>query len=145
MTVKRTWIIARGGHHAPPGNILLIGTTRPEKICNKQFAMSTSQQNDPHIGFMQNSAAILEKSIFHYISANITDNWQNKMYRQTLVMRVIDHNKTIVDIIICVYDSLICKLVPPLLRNLFFSISRPILHINRIIRCPATGKQQSWI
>ena len=33
---------------------------------------------------MQISAAIIEKSIFHYISANIADNWQNKMYRPML-------------------------------------------------------------
>jgi len=36
--------------------------------------MLTSQQNVPRVIFMQISAAIIEKSNFHYISANITDN-----------------------------------------------------------------------
>ena len=51
-------------------------------------------------------------------------------------MRVSDHNKTIVDMITCVYDSLICKLVPPLLRNLLFTLFRPILHITAQIKPP---------
>ena len=41
--------------------------------------MLTSQQNVPRIIFMQISAAIIKKSIVHYISANITYNWQNKI------------------------------------------------------------------
>ena len=51
-------------------------------------------------------------------------------------MRVSDHNKVIVDMIACVFDSLICKLVPPLSKNSFFTISRPILHITALTRCP---------
>jgi len=35
--------------------------------------MLTSQQNVPRVVFMQISAAIIEISIFHYISANIAD------------------------------------------------------------------------
>ena len=46
--------------------------------------MLTSQQNVPRIVFMQISAAIIEKSMFYYISANIADNRQNKMYRPML-------------------------------------------------------------
>ena len=59
-------------------------------------------------------------------------------------MRVINHSKTIADMITCVYDSLICKLVPPLLRNIFVTISRPILHITAQIRCPCF-QNHSWI
>ena len=44
--------------------------------------MLTSQQNVPRIIVMQISAAIIEKSNFHYIY--IADNWQNKMYRPML-------------------------------------------------------------
>ena len=51
-------------------------------------------------------------------------------------MRVSDHNNTIVDMIPCVYDSLICKLVPPLFINQFFTFSRPILHVTAQIRSP---------
>ena len=40
-------------------------------------------------------------------------------------MRVSDNNKVIVDMITCVFDSLICKLVLPLSKNHFFTISRP--------------------
>ena len=58
----------------PPGNILLIGITRSDKIRRKRFAMLTSQQNVPDIIFMQISAAIIEILNFHYTSANITDN-----------------------------------------------------------------------
>ena len=47
-----------------------------------------------------------------------------------------DHNTLIVDMITCVYDSLICKLEPSLLRSLFFTLSRPTLHITAQIRCP---------
>ena len=43
--------------------------------------MLTSQQNVPRIGFMQIYAVIIEKSICLYISTNIANNWQNKMYR----------------------------------------------------------------
>ena len=46
--------------------------------------MLTSQQNVPRSFFMQISADIIEKTICHYISANIADNWQNKMYRPLL-------------------------------------------------------------
>ena len=38
--------------------------------------MLTSQQNVPRIAVMQISAAIIAKSIFHYISANTADDWQ---------------------------------------------------------------------
>ena len=41
-------------------------------------------------------------------------------------MRVSDHNIIIADMITCVYDNLICKLVPPLLRNLCYHISSNI-------------------
>ena len=51
-------------------------------------------------------------------------------------MRVSDHNKTIVDMITCVYDSVICKLEPPLFRNILFTFSRPILHVTTQIRSP---------
>ena len=81
---------------------------------------------------------------FHYISTNIADNWQNKMYRP--VITVSDHNETIIDMITCVYDSLICTLVPPLLRTLFFTFSRPILHVTAQIRSPDPCFQDhSWI
>ena len=46
--------------------------------------MLTSQQNVPRTVFMQISAAIVNKSIFYYISASIADNRQNKMYRPML-------------------------------------------------------------
>ena len=55
-------------------NILLIGITRSEKIRRNPFAMLTSQQNVPRSFFMQISADIIEKTICHYISANIADN-----------------------------------------------------------------------
>jgi len=51
-------------------------------------------------------------------------------------MRVSDQNKTMFDMIRCVYDSLICKVVPSLWINIFFTISRQILHIAAQIRCP---------
>ena len=57
-----------------PQKYILIGITRSEKIRRKRFAILTSQQNVPRIFFMQTSAAIIEKSNFHDISANITDN-----------------------------------------------------------------------
>ena len=67
-------------------------------------------------------------------------------------MRVSDHNKVIVDMITCVFDSLICKLVPPLSKNLFFTISRPILHTAAQTRCPGpcfqgqrSSNDHSWI
>ena len=47
-----------------------------------------------------------------------------------------DHNKTIFDMITYFCDRLICKLVPPLLKNLFFTLCRPILHITAQIKCP---------
>ena len=62
-------------------------------------------------------------------------------------MRVSDHNKTVVDMITRVCDSLICKLVPPLLRNLFLrflaniarnctnKVSRPMFQGQRWINC----------
>ena len=59
---------------ATAGNILLIGITRSETIRRKRFAMLTSQQNVPCIICMQISDAIIETSIFHYISANISVN-----------------------------------------------------------------------
>ena len=59
------------GYRAPPGNILLIAITRSEQIRRKRFAMLTSQQNVPRIVFMQISTAIIEKSMFYYISASI--------------------------------------------------------------------------
>jgi hypothetical protein len=34
--------------------------------------------------FMQMSATITEKFNFHYISTNIADKWQNKIYRPML-------------------------------------------------------------
>ena len=87
-------LVGRGGYRASPGNILLIGITRSEKIRRKRFAMLTSQQNVPCIIFMHISAAITRGS---------------------------DHNKIklllSVGMIKCVYDSFIGKLVPPLLRN----------------------------
>ena len=62
-----------------------IGITRSEKNCRKRIAMSTSQQNVPRIVFMQIRAAIIDKSIFYYISASIADIRQNKMYRPMLL------------------------------------------------------------
>ena len=43
--------------------------------------MLTRQPNIPHIICMQISAVIIDQSICHYISATITDNWQNEVYR----------------------------------------------------------------
>ena len=43
--------------------------------------MLASQQNVPRIIFMQISAAIIEKSSFHYNSANIARNCTNKVSR----------------------------------------------------------------
>ena len=67
-------------------------------------------------------------------------------------MRVSDHNKVIVDMITCVFDSLICKLVPPFSKNNLFTISPPILHITAQTRCPGpcfqgqrSPKDHSWI
>ena len=48
--------------------------------------MLTSQQNVPRIVFMQISAAIIEKSIFYYISASIADNRQNKTIIKLLLI-----------------------------------------------------------
>ena len=63
-----------GGVTLPtPRKYILIGITRSKKRRRKQFAMLTSQQNVQRIVFMQISAAIIEKSIFHYILANVTD------------------------------------------------------------------------
>ena len=41
--------------------------------------MLTSQQHVSCIIWMQIIAAIINKSIFHYILANIARNWQNKV------------------------------------------------------------------
>ena len=67
-------------------------------------------------------------------------------------MRVSDHNKVIVDMTSCVFDSLICKLVQPLSKNLLLTISRPILYITALTRCPnpcfqvqRSLKDHSWI
>ena len=67
-------------------------------------------------------------------------------------MRVSDHNKVIADMITCVFVSLICKLVPPLSKNQFVTISRPILHITVLTRYPdpcfqgqPSLKDHSWI
>ena len=102
--------------------------------------------------FMQISAAIIEKSIFYYISASIAENRQNKMYRPMLW-----GSATIVKLLLTwshmsLKDSLICKLLPPLSKNLFCTISRPILHITVQTRCPCqcfqrqrSSKDHSWI
>ena len=90
--------------------------------------MLTSQQNVPRIIFMQTSrAAIIENKIFHVWG------WKSS---HTMIWYHSYHNKTIVDMIKCVYDSLICKLLQALLRNLFFTLSRPILHITAQIKSP---------
>jgi len=97
--------------------------------------MVTSQQNVPRIVFMQISAAIIEKKNVFTISQpvlQITD----KIRCIDHVMRVSEHNKVIVDMITHVFDSLICKLVPPLSKNQLFTISRPILLITAKTRCP---------
>ena len=53
----------------------LVGRGKhPQKYIYTRFAMLTSLQNVARILFMQFSAAIIEKSIFHYISANIANN-----------------------------------------------------------------------
>ena len=85
-----------------------------------------------HVSFLCKLVPPLFRNLFSPISQpilQITDK-----IRCIDLMRVSDHNKTIVDIIICVYDSLICKLVPPILKNLLFTLSRLILHITAQIR-----------
>ena len=42
--------------------------------CYAMSAILTNQQNIPRIVFMQISAAIIDKSTDHYISATIADN-----------------------------------------------------------------------
>ena len=74
IAISQASLVGRGGYRAPPGNILLIGIPRSEKIRSKRFTMITSQQNVPRIIVMQISAAIIEKSNLHYISTNIADN-----------------------------------------------------------------------
>ena len=76
-------LIGRRGYRVPctPRNILLIGVIRSDKIGRKRFAMLTSQQNVPRIILKQISAAIIEISILHYISANIVHNRTNKVFR----------------------------------------------------------------
>ena len=53
--------IEKGGtlHPPPPGNTLLIGITRSDKIRRKRCAILTSQQHLPRIIFTQISAAII--------------------------------------------------------------------------------------
>ena len=52
-------------------------------------------------------------------------------------MRVSDNNKVIVDMITCVFDSLICKLVLPLIEKSFFH------HISANIAHNSTNKVQT--
>ena len=56
-----------------PRKYILIGITRSKKTRRKRIAMLTSRHGVPRIIFMQISAAIIEKSNFHYISTNIAD------------------------------------------------------------------------
>jgi hypothetical protein len=74
-------LVGRKGYHAPPGNQLLIGVSRLEKMRRKRCAMLQSCPDVPRIIFIQISAAITEKCMFKYISANIADNWTNKVSR----------------------------------------------------------------
>ncbi len=50
-----------------------------------------------------------------------------------------DCDKTTLEITACVYAILVCKLVPPLPKNLLVAISQPVMQITQQIRCLDPG------
>ena len=72
-------LVGAGGHHAPPGNKLFVGATRWQKLCRKRICLLTGSKNVPRMFYMQISTAIMRKSFFRHISANIPLRYSNEV------------------------------------------------------------------
>ena len=101
--------------------------------------MLTGCQNVPCILFMQISTAIINKFVFHNIFANKTHNGTNKVSTprfswSKIIIRLLVWCMYVYLVLYLIGGKILCKLVPSLSRNLFFTISLPIIHILEQIR-----------